>query len=128
MSLEWVLQAAAATSLQWAVETFVSATRGHERDARPNETMATREHYFNGFLFSLAVTALVYVQVMLMAFILAPDAGTISPGILVFAMFGGMTGYLWTIVSRRWRALFELHARTAPRVGAPAPESPSESL
>ena len=109
MSLEFLLQAAAATGLQWAVETIVSARRVRQ-GARRNEVTATREHYLNGCLFSLAVTAFVYVQAMLAAFILGSvDPGTISSGVLVFALFGGMTAYLWRVVSLRWRALFQLH-------------------
>ena len=109
MSLEFLLQAAAATGLQWAVETIVSARRIRQ-DARRNEVTATREHYLNGCLLSLAVTAFVYVQAMLAAFILASaDPGTVSSGVLVFALFGGLTAYLWTVAYRRWRTLFQLH-------------------
>ena len=110
MALEFLLQAAVATGLQWAVETIVSARRSRGRGPDRNRTTATRDHYFNGGLFSLALTAFVYVQAMLAAFILASvDPGTASSGILVFALFGGMTAYLWKVMSGRWRMLFQLH-------------------
>jgi len=110
VSLEFLLQAAAATGLQWAVETIVSARRSHRPDARRNDITATRDHYLNGCLLSLALTAFVYVQAMLAAFILVSvDPRTVASGVLVFALFGGMTAYLWTVLSRRWRMLFQLH-------------------
>lgn len=108
--MEWILQAAAATAVQWILETVLSARHVRSSAGLGAHSTAIRVHYLNGCLLAVAVTALVCVQAMLIAFILATESrGVRFSDVWYFAMFGGLTGYLWTVLRRRWRMMFQLH-------------------
>ena len=100
--MEWVLQAAAAAALQWAVETVMTTRR--VRHAIP--PTATQVHHFHSWLFALDVAMLLYVQVMLVVFIMmAEHEGSVLSSVGYLSVFGGLTGYLWTVTRRRWQNL-----------------------
>ncbi len=67
---------------------------------------ATQVRRFNAWLFALAVAALLYVQGVFVFFIMGLEyRGSVSSDVAYFAIFGGLTGYLWTAVERRWQRL-----------------------
>lgn len=104
--MEWVLQAAAVTGLQWAVERAALATHDRWRQTHGIPLTATGEHYFNGWLFALAVATLLYVQALFIAFVMGRERDEWAAlDAVYFALFGAMTGWLWTVARRRWRKL-----------------------
>jgi hypothetical protein len=105
-SMEWVLQAAAAAALQWVVETIMTARHDRWRLQHKIPPTATQVRHFNSWLFALAVATLLYVQAVLVVFIMAVEhRGSVSSDVVYLAVFGGLTAYLWTAAHRRWQML-----------------------
>jgi hypothetical protein len=104
--VEWVLQAAAAAALQWAAERVMTARHDRWRLRYAMPPTATQVRHFHGWLFALDVATLLYVQVMLAVFIVTVEHKEFSVSSVGYlAVFGGLTGYLWTVTQRRWHSL-----------------------
>ena len=104
--MEWVLQAAAVAALQWIVETVLTARHERWRRRHSIPLTATQVRRFDSWLFALAVATLLYVQVLLVVFVVAAERlEFVASGAVSLTVFGGLTGYLWTAVRRRWQRL-----------------------
>ena len=103
--MEWVLQAATAAALQWAVERVMTTSHDRWRLRHAIPPSATQVHHFHSWLFALDLAMLLYVQVMLVAFIMAEHEGSVVSDVGYLSVFGGLTGYLWTVTRRRWQNL-----------------------
>ena len=104
--MEWVLQAAAAAALQWVLDTVMTVRHDRWRRRHAIPSTATQVRHFGRWLFALAVAALLYVQVMLVAFVMVmARSEPVASDVGYLAVFGGLTGYLWTGACRRWQSL-----------------------
>lgn len=104
--MEWVLLATAVAALQWLLDTVLTARHERWRRRHAIPQAATQVRRFDGWLFALAVAALLYVQAMLAVFVTeVAFRGWGADDIGYLVIFGGLTGYLWTVARQRWRRL-----------------------